>query len=146
MVAWVRGAIWREKFSAGGRSDCAARPRAASCSLTLVLACWVFSAAGGLLFGGNRRVFGSGVGDRRVGGEGVATERGTSVERAGGLRGPGGALLGCLVVLTTTQLPSSLAHNKNTRANKEVPTQSRTATNTCAIVVEAIYVLDSVPG
>ena len=28
-----------------------------------------------------------------------------SGEEAGGLRGPGGALLGCLVVLTTTKLP-----------------------------------------
>ena len=33
-----------------------------------------------------------------------------------------------------------------TSGNKEWLMQSRTATNTCAIVVEAIYVLDSVPG
>ena len=57
------------------------------------------------MFGGDRRVFGSGVGDRRARGEGFVVERAAGVEEAGGLRGPGGALLGCLVVLTTSQQP-----------------------------------------
>ena len=81
--------------------------RGAACGAGLsfwaAAAAWAVSLGGGLLFGGDRRVFGSAAGDRRARGEGDVLKLAASVEEAGGLRGPGGPLLGCLVVLTTAQ-------------------------------------------
>ncbi len=78
---------------------------AVNCSFSVGAAALGANGAGGLLFGGDRRVFGSGTADRRARGEGVVVERASRPEEAGGLRGPGGPLLGRLAVLTATQPP-----------------------------------------